>query len=533
MSKVIKFGDESRIKLQKGVNLLADAVSCTLGPRGRNVIIEKTKGVSIITKDGVSVAKQIELEDPIENMGAQLVKDVASKTNDLAGDGTTTATVLTQSIFNAGFKMVTAGSNPMDLKRGIDKATTSIITHLKEHSQKVSTNKEVEQVGTISANNDSSIGKMLAEAMEQVGKNGVVTVEESRGITNEVKTVDGMQFDKGYSSAYFVTDQDSMEVKYDKPYLLLTDQQISSMDQILPILEQTVAQERGLIIISDDVVGEALSTLVMNRLRGNLKVAAVKSPGFGEKRLDNLEDIAILTNGKVISQKLGDKLEEVVLEDLGICEKIIMDKESTTIINGTGDTTKLSDRIELIKSQINTATSDYDVELLQRRLAKLSGGVAIISIGATTELEMKEKKDRVDDALHATRAAVEEGITMGGGTALLRAIKSLEGLEVENHDQQLGIDIIKTACLSPLSKICENSGVSPEVVLNKLETLPYEFGYDARYDTYIDMIQNGIIDPVKVTRLALLHASSVAGLLLTTEVVVAMNPEKPNNQFPS
>ncbi len=526
MSKVIKFGDESRIKLQKGVNLLADAVSCTLGPRGRNVILDKTSGKSVITKDGVSVAKEIELDDPIENMGAQLVKDVASKTNDLAGDGTTTATVLTQSIFNAGFKFVTAGANPMELKRGIDKATDVVIKHLKENAHKVSTSQEIEQVGTISANGDSSIGKMLAEALEQVGKNGVVTVTESNGITNEVKTVEGMQFEHGYTSPYFVTEQETMEVKYDSPYYLLTDKKITSMDQILPILEKTVSEERPLIIISDDLEGEALATLVMNRLRGNLQVAVVKTPGFGDKKFLNLEDIAVLTGSTIITEKAGLKLEETEIDQLGTSEKVVIDKNTTTIINGAGDPELITKRVELIQSQIDSSDSEYEVEQLQRRLAKLSGGVAVISIGATTEIEMKEKKDRVDDALHATRAAVEEGITLGGGVALIRSISDLEKLEVGTHDEQLGVDIIKTACKAPLSMICSNAGISPEVVINKINSLPYGEGYDARNDEYVDMLKNGIIDPVKVTRLALQHASSVASLLLTTEVVVAIKPEK-------
>jgi len=534
MSKTVKFDVEARNALKAGVDKLANAVRVTLGPKGRNVILQKKFGSPYITKDGVSVAKEIELEDPIENIGAQLVKEVASKTADQAGDGTTTATVLAQAIFNSGLKMVTAGANPMDLKRGIDKAVDVVIDTLHKNSKKISTSTEIEQVATISANNDSEVGKMLADAMGKVGKDGVITVEEARGTQTEVKIVEGMQFDRGYLSPYFITNQEKMEVELDNPYILLYDKKINIMKDILELLESAAGTSRPLLIIADDIEGEALAALVVNKMRGTLKVAAVKAPAFGDRRKEMLEDLAILTGGIVISQDAGFSLDKATLAMCGRAEKINIDKDTTTIINGAGNKEDIIARIDSIKSQIENAPSEYDKEKLQERLAKLSGGVAIIYIGATTEMELKEKKDRVDDALHATRAAVEEGIVIGGGIALLRTLESLNGIVVDNEDQKLGVDIIKSAIQAPFRTIISNGGGSPDVILNKVNEVGVHsnYGYNARTDEYVDMIEAGIIDPTKVTRLALENAASVAGLLLTTECVIATNKEE-NNPTPT
>jgi chaperonin GroEL len=530
MGKLIKFDLEARSSLKAGVDKLANAVKVTLGPKGRNVIIGKSFGSPHITKDGVSVAKEIELEDPIENMGAQLVKEVASKTNDLAGDGTTTATVLTQAIFNDGLKMVTAGANPMDLKKGIDKAVEVVVSELKSISKKVSTSKEIEQIATISANNDFEIGSMIASAMDKVGKDGIITVETAKGTETSVKTVDGMQFDRGYLSPFFVTNQETMSAELEYPYILIYDKKITAMKDILPILEQTAQTGKPLLIIAEDVDGEALATLVVNKMRGTLKVAAIKAPAFGDRRKEMLEDIAILTGGTVISDEVGLSLDKVTLADLGIAEKINIDKDTTTFINGSGKSENIKSRIDLIKSQIEKTTSDYDKEKLQERLAKLSGGVAILYIGASTETEMKEKKDRVDDALHATRAAVAEGIVAGGGIALVKISDTLINTELisklENDDQRLGASIIQSAIQSPFRTIISNAGVSPDVVINKVKEMGGNFGFNARIDAYVDMIGDGIIDPTKVTRLALENAASVAGLLLTTECVVGIKVEQ-------
>jgi chaperonin GroEL len=525
MAKNILFDVDAREKLKRGVDTLANAVKVTLGPKGRNVILDKKFGAPAITKDGVTVAKEIELKDPIENMGAQLVKEVASKTADSAGDGTTTATVLTQAIFNAGLKYVAAGANPMDLKRGIDKAVEAIVAHLKKQSKTIDNSKEIAQVATISANNDSEIGKMIADAMEKVGKDGVITVEEAKGTETEVKVVEGMQFDRGYLSPYFVTNPDKMEAELERPYILITDKKISSLKDMLPVLEQVAQSGRPLLIIAEDVEGEALATLVVNKLRGTLRVAAVKAPGFGDRRKAMLEDIAILTGGTVISEERGYKLENATIEYLGQAEKVTIDKDNTTIVNGAGKSEDIKARINQIKAQIETTTSDYDREKLQERLAKLSGGVAILYVGAATEVEMKEKKDRVDDALHATRAAVEEGIVPGGGVALVRAIEALEGLKVENEDQQLGVNIIRTALEAPLRTIAANAGAESSVVVQRVMEGKGDFGYNAREDKFENMIAAGIIDPTKVTRLALENAASIASLLLTTEAVVAELPE--------
>ncbi|WP_038031194.1 chaperonin GroEL [Thermonema rossianum] len=525
MAKNILFDVDAREKLKKGVDALANAVKVTLGPKGRNVILDKKFGAPAITKDGVSVAKEIELKDPIENMGAQLVKEVASKTADNAGDGTTTATVLTQAIFNAGLKYVAAGANPMDLKRGIDKAVEAVVEHLKKQSKTVDNSNEIAQVATISANNDSEIGKMIADAMEKVGKDGVITVEEAKGTETEVKVVEGMQFDRGYLSPYFVTNPDKMEAELERPYILITDKKISSLKDMLPVLEQVAQSGRPLLIIAEDVEGEALATLVVNKLRGTLRVAAVKAPGFGDRRKAMLEDIAILTGGTVISEERGYKLENATIEYLGQAEKVTIDKDNTTIVNGAGKSEDIKARINQIKAQIETTTSDYDREKLQERLAKLSGGVAILYVGAATEVEMKEKKDRVDDALHATRAAVEEGIVPGGGVALVRAIEALEQVKVENEDQQLGVNIIRTALEAPLRTIASNAGAESSVVVQRVMEGKGDFGYNAREDKFENMIAAGIIDPTKVTRLALENAASIASLLLTTEAVVAELPE--------
>ena len=521
MAKQLFFDTDARDRLKKGVDALADAVKVTLGPKGRNVILDKKFGAPTITKDGVSVAKEIELKEPIENMGAQLVKEVASKTADQAGDGTTTATVLAQAIFGVGIKNVAAGANPMDLKRGIDKAVAAVVAELKTNSKPISTSKEIAQVATVSANNDEEIGKMIADAMDKVGKDGVITVEEAKGTETEVKTVEGMQFDRGYLSPYFVTNTEKMEVELDHPYILIYDKKISSMKELLPVLEPVAQSGKPLLIIAEDVDGEALATLVVNKIRGALKVAAVKAPGFGDRRKAMLEDIAILTGGTVISEERGFKLENATPDMLGRAEKINIDKDNTTLVNGAGDKGAIKGRIAEIKAQIEKTTSDYDREKLQERLAKLSGGVAILYIGAATEVEMKEKKDRVDDALHATRAAVQEGVVVGGGVALIRAASALDKLKGDNEDQDTGINIIRVAIEAPLRTIVSNAGGEPSVVVNKIRDNKGNFGYNARTDKYEDLIKAGVIDPTKVTRLALENAASIAALLLTTECVVA------------
>ena len=521
MAKQLFFNTDARDRLKKGVDALADAVKVTLGPKGRNVIVDKKFGAPMITKDGVTVAKEIELSEPIENMGAQLVKEVASKTADNAGDGTTTATVLAQSIFAVGIKNVAAGANPMDLKRGIDKAVAAVVAQLKANSKQISTSKEIAQVATVSANNDEEIGKMISDAMDKVGKDGVITVEEAKGTETDVKTVEGMQFDRGYLSPYFVTNTEKMEVELDNPYILIYDKKISSMKELLPILEPIAQSGKPLLIISEDVDGEALATLVVNKIRGALKVAAVKAPGFGDRRKAMLEDIAVLTGGTVISEERGFKLENATPDMLGRAEKISIDKDNTTLVNGAGDSSTIKGRINEIKAQIEKTTSDYDREKLQERLAKLSGGVAILYIGAATEVEMKEKKDRVDDALHATRAAVQEGVVVGGGVALIRAGEALDKLKGLNEDEDTGINIIRQAIESPLRTIVANAGGEPSVVVNKIKDQKGNFGFNARTDVYEDLFKAGVIDPTKVTRLALENAASIAALLLTTECVVA------------
>ncbi|MPR36327.1 chaperonin GroEL [Salmonirosea aquatica] len=526
MSKKIFFDSDARDKIKRGVDTLADAVKVTLGPRGRNVVIDKKFGSPTITKDGVTVAKEIELKDAMENMGAQLVKEVASKTADSAGDGTTTATVLAQAIYTIGVKNVAAGANPMDLKRGIDKAVSAIVKNLETQKKDISTSKEIAQVATISANHDEEIGQMIAEAMEKVGKEGVITVEEARGTETEVKTVEGMQFDRGYLSPYFVTNTEKMEVEMERPYILISEKKVSSMKELLPVLEAVAQTGRPLIILAEDVDGEALATLVVNKIRGALKVAAVKAPGFGDRRKAMLEDIAILTGGQVISEERGFKLENATLDYLGSCEKAIIDKDNTTLVNGDGQKEDISGRVNQIKAQIENTTSDYDREKLQERLAKLSGGVAILYIGAATEVEMKEKKDRVDDALHATRAAVEEGVVAGGGVALIRAAEALSNLTGSNDDETTGINIIRMAIEAPLRTIVANSGGEGSVVIQKVKEGTGAYGYNAKDNTYEDLLEAGIIDPKKVTRLALENAASIAGMLLTTECVIADEPEE-------
>jgi chaperonin GroEL len=521
MAKEITFDTSARDRIKKGVDKLANAVKVTLGPKGRNVIIDKKFGAPTVTKDGVSVAKEIELKDAIENMGAQLVKEVASKTADAAGDGTTTATVLAQAIYAHGIKNVAAGANPMDLKRGIEKAVDAVVDHLKKQSKNIKGSQEITQVATISSNNDQEIGKMIATAMEKVGKDGVITVEEAKGTETEVKTVEGMQFDRGYLSPYFVTNTEKMEADLDSPYILIYDKKISSMKELLPILETTAQTGKPLLIIAEEVEGEALATLVVNKIRGALRVAAVKAPGFGDRRKAMLEDIAVLTGGKVISEETGMKLEDAKLDSLGRAEKINIDKDNTTIVNGAGKKSEITGRINQIKAQIESTTSDYDREKLQERLAKLSGGVAILYIGAATEVEMKEKKDRVDDALHATRAAVQEGIIPGGGVAYIRAIEALKTLVGDNEDQATGVNIIRLALESPLRTIAENAGQEGSVVVNKVRDGKKDFGYNASDNKYEDFFAAGIIDPTKVARLALENAASIAGLLLTTEAVVS------------
>lgn len=526
MAKQVKYNVEARDALKRGVDTLANAVKVTLGPKGRNVIIDKKFGSPAITKDGVTVAKEIELKDPIENMGAQMVKEVASKTADIAGDGTTTATVLAQAIVTAGIKNVAAGANPMDLKRGIDKAVTAIVANLKAQSQTVGEdNNKIKQVASISANNDEVIGSLIAEAMAKVGKDGVITVEEAKGTETEVKTVEGMQFDRGYLSPYFVTNADKMEAELENPYILIYDKKISNMKELLPILEKQVQTGKPLLIIAEDLDGEALATLVVNKIRGSLKVVAVKAPGFGDRRKAMLEDLAILTGGTVISEERGYKLENADLTYLGTAEKILVDKDNTTVINGGGQSEDIKSRVNQIKAQIETTTSDYDKEKLQERLAKLAGGVAVLHVGAASEVEMKEKKDRVDDALHATRAAVEEGIVAGGGVAYIRAIEALEGLKGENEDETTGIAIVKRAVEEPLRQICENAGIEGSIVVQKVKEGTGDFGYNARTNVYENLISAGVIDPTKVSRVALENAASIAAMLLTTEVVLADDPE--------
>jgi chaperonin GroEL len=527
MAKEIKFDMDAREELRKGVDQLANAVKVTLGPRGRNVIIDKKYGAPQITKDGVTVAKEIELECPFENMGAQLVKEVASKTNDDAGDGTTTAIVLAQSIINVGLKNVTAGANPMDLKRGIDKAVAKVVESIREQAVEIGDDlKKIENVAKISANGDENIGRLVAEAMEKVGKEGVITIEEAKGIETYVDVVEGMQFDRGYISPYFVTDPENMETVFEDPYILIHDEKISAIKDLLPILEKEIQTGKPLLIIAEDVESEALTTLVVNRLRGSLKVAAVKAPGFGDRRKEMLEDIAILTGGTVISEEKGLTLESATLDMLGRAEKVIIDKDTTTIVNGAGDKKAIETRIAQIRAQIEKTTSDYDREKLQERLAKLAGGVAVLYVGAPSEVEMKEKKDRVEDALSATRAAVEEGTVPGGGVAYLRAIDKLEGLRGDTDDETTGIEIIKRAIEEPLRQIMLNSGKEGAVVVQKVREGKDDFGYNARTDKYENLHESGVIDPAKVTRVALENAASVAGMFLTTECVITDKKEK-------
>lgn len=533
-AKLIYFDAEGRAALKRGVDKLADAVKVTLGPKGRNVVIEKKFGPPTVTKDGVTVAKEIELEDPLENMGAQMVREVASKTSDVAGDGTTTATVLAQAIFREGLKNVTAGANPMDLKRGIDMAVHAIVEELKKISRPISSRKEIAQVGTISANNDKEIGELIAEAMEKVGKDGVITVEEAKGTETELKVVEGMQFDRGYLSPYFVTNAETMEAELEEPLILIHDKKISSMKDLLPILEKVVQMGKSLLIIAEEVEGEALATLVVNKLRGTLKVVAVKAPGFGDRRKAMLEDIAILTGGTVISEEKGYKLENATIAYLGQAKRVVVDKDNTTIVEGKGKSDQIKARINEIKMQIEKATSDYDKEKLQERLAKLSGGVAVLNIGASTEVEMKEKKARVEDALHATRAAVQEGIVPGGGVALIRAARALDNLKPENDDQKTGIEIVRRAIEEPLRMIVANTGtMDGAVVLQKVKEGKDDFGFNARTEQYENLIESGVVDPTKVTRTALENAASVAGLLLTTEAVIVEKKEEEKTPAPA
>ena len=527
MAKEIKFNMDARSLMKEGADALANAVKVTLGPKGRNVVIDKKFGTPHITKDGVTVAKEIELEDRFQNMGAQLVKEVASKTNDQAGDGTTTATVLAQAIINVGLKNVTAGANPMDLKRGVDKAVAAVVANLKKQSQEVGDDySKIEQVATVSANNDAFIGKLIADAMSKVKKEGVITVEEAKGTTTEVKVVEGMQFDRGYISPYFMTNPDKMEAVLDAPQILITDKKISSMKDLLPILEPIARDGKSLLIIAEDVDGEALTTLVVNRLRGTLKVAAVKAPGFGDRRKEMLQDIATLTGGMVVSEERGFTLENMTPDMLGKAENVTVDKENTTIVNGAGDKEAIAERVAQIKKQIETTTSDYDREKLHERLAKLAGGVAVLYVGAASEVEMKEKKDRVDDALNATRAAVEEGIVAGGGVAYIRAINDLHALKGENEDEQTGINIVARAIEEPLRTIVENAGSEGSVVIQKVKEGKGDFGYNARTDKYENLLSAGVIDPTKVARVALENAASVAGMFLTTECVIADKKEE-------
>jgi chaperonin GroEL len=534
MAKEIKFDIEARDGLKRGVDALANAVKVTLGPKGRNVIISKSFGAPTVTKDGVSVAKEVELEDALENMGAQMVKEVASKTNDLAGDGTTTATVLAQAIVKEGLKNVAAGANPMDLKRGIDKAVEAIINDLAKQTKEVGTATEkIKQVASISANNDDAIGELIATAFDKVGKEGVITVEEAKGTDTYVDVVEGMQFDRGYLSAYFVTNSEKMEAELERPYILLYDKKVSSMKDLLPVLEPIAQSGKPLLIIAEDVDGEALATLVVNKLRGALKIAAVKAPGFGDRRKALLEDIAVLTGGTVIAEEQGYTLENATLDMLGTCEKVTIDKDNTTIVNGAGSEENIKARVNQIKAQIESTTSDYDREKLQERLAKLAGGVAVLYVGAASEVEMKEKKDRVDDALHATRAAVEEGIVAGGGVALLRSKKALADIKTENADEATGVAIVSRAIESPLRTIVENAGLEGSVVVAKVADGKDDFGYNAKTDEYVDMLSAGIIDPKKVTRVALENAASVAGMILTTEcALIDIKEDSPAGGMP-
>ncbi|UCG79461.1 MAG: chaperonin GroEL, partial [Nitrospirota bacterium] len=532
-AKQLKFSEEARTAIYKGVTALTDAVKATLGPKGRNVIIDKKWGSPTITKDGVTVAKEIELEEPYENMGAQLVREVASKTSDTAGDGTTTATVLAHAIYRDGIKNVTAGANPMDLKRGVEKAVEAVVDALQKMSKPVKDKKEIGQVGAISANNDSSIGELIADAMDKVGKDGVITVEEAKSMATTLDVVEGMQFDRGYISPYFVTDADRMECNLENPFILIHDKKISTMKDLIPLLEQVAKMGKPLMIVAEDVEGEALATLVVNKLRGTLHVVAVKAPGFGDRRKAMLEDIAILTGGTVISEDVGLKLENVNVNDLGTAKKVNIDKENTTIVEGAGDTKNIQGRVKQIKAQIEETTSDYDREKLQERLAKIVGGVAVINVGAATETEMKEKKARVEDALHATRAAVEEGIVPGGGVALLRCISALDKVKPENDEQRIGIDIVKRALEEPIRQIINNTGLESSIIVEKVKAAKdANQGFDAQTEEYVDMMSAGIIDPTKVTRSALQNASSVASLMLTTEVMIAEMPEKDEPAMP-
>ncbi len=526
MAKDIKFNIEARAKMKEGADALADAVKVTLGPKGRNVVIAKKFGAPQVTKDGVTVAKEIQLEDQFADMGAQMVKEVASKTNDQAGDGTTTATVLAQAIINVGLKNVTAGANPMDLKRGIDKAVAAVVESLREQSQEVGEDyAKIEQVGTISANNDNYIGKLIADAMSKVKKDGVITVEEAKGTETEVKVVEGMQFDRGYISPYFMTNGDKMEAVLDNPYILITDKKISTMKDLLPVLEPIAREGKALLIVAEDVDGEALTTLVVNKLRGTLKIAAVKAPGFGDRRKEMLQDIAILTGGTVISEERGFTLENARPEMLGMAEKVVVTKDNTTVVNGAGEPEAIQDRADLIRKQIETSTSDYDKEKLLERLGKLAGGVAVLYVGAATEVEMKEKKDRVEDALSATRAAVEEGIVPGGGVAYIRAAEAIKDLKGANDDETTGIHIVARAIEEPLRQIAANAGVEGSVIINKIREGKGDFGYNARTEEYVNMFEAGVIDPTKVSRVALENAASVAGMFLTTECAIVDLPE--------
>jgi chaperonin GroEL len=525
MAKQLLYSDQARAAILKGVNQLADAVKATLGPKGRNAILDKKFGAPTITKDGVTVAKEIELKNPYENMGAQLVREVASKTSDIAGDGTTTATVLAQAIYREGAKNITAGGNPMDIKRGIDKAVETVVAELKKMSKPCQNKKEISQIGTISANNDPTIGELIAEAMEKVGKDGVITVEEAKSMTTSLDVVEGMQFDRGYISPYFVTNAERMESSIEEPFILINEKKISSMKDLLPLLEQVAKMGKPLVIISEDVEGEALATLVVNKLRGTLNVAAVKAPGFGDRRKAMLEDIATLTGGQMLSEELGLKLENVKLTDLGRAKRVTIDKDNTTIVEGYGDPKKIEGRVKQIKAQIDETTSDYDREKLQERLAKIVGGVAVINVGAATETEMKEKKARVEDALHATKAAVEEGIVPGGGVAYLRCLKALDGLKLA-PEQQVGVNIVRRSLEEPIRQIAENAGVEGSVVVDKVrKETKASFGFNAANEEYVDMIEAGIIDPTKVSRSALQNAASVAGLMLTTEVMITELPD--------
>jgi chaperonin GroEL len=522
MAKEILYNIEARDKLKKGVDALADAVKVTLGPKGRNVILDKSYGAPVVTKDGVTVAREIELEDAVENMGAQMVKEVASKTNDLAGDGTTTATLLAQAIITTGLKNVTAGANPMDLKRGIDKAVAAVIKEIKSMSKEVGdTFEKIEQIASISANNDKTIGNKIADAMKAAGTEGVITIEEAKGTETELKTVEGMQFDRGYISPYFVTDTEKMETVFENPYILLFDKKISAMKDFLPVLEKVVQTGNPLLIIAEDIDGEALATLVVNKLRGSLKIAAVKAPGFGDRRNEMLEDIAVLTGGTVISEEKGYKLEDADVSMLGQAEKVSIDKENTTIVSGKGNKKDIKGRVNQIKTHIEKSTSDYDKEKLQERLAKLAGGVAVISVGAASEMEMKEKKDRFEDALNATRAAIEEGIIPGGGVSFIRSIKALDKVKVENDDEQTGVEIIRRAIEEPMRQIVENAGIEGAIVVQKVKEGKADFGFNARTEKYENLLESGVIDPTKVTRIALENAASIAGMLLTTECVVS------------